>query len=68
MTVESYRNDTALTKISEMFMVTQGEWALKSLVVSRRNMSKDAQTLSKVVYMVRKRRPPRPDRGPRQCV
>lgn len=72
MIVESFRNDTALTKISEMFMVTRGEWALKSLVVSKHNMSKDEQTQSKVVYTVRKRCPPRPDRGPtaapRQCV
>lgn len=68
MTVESYRNDTILTKISETFMVTQGEWALKSLVVSECNVSKDAQTQSKVVFKVRKRRPPRPHRGPRQCV
>lgn len=68
MTLESYRNDTALTKMSEKFMVTQGEWALKNLVVSKLNVSKDAQTESKVIYTVRKRRPPRPDRGPRQCV
>lgn len=68
MTVESYRNGTALTNMSETFMVTQGEWALKSLVVSKHNMTKDAQTQSKVIYKVRKRRPPQPDRGPRQCV
>lgn len=68
MTLDSYRNDTVLTKISEMFMVTQGEWALTSLVVSKCNVSKDARTQSKVVFMVRKRRPPRPGRAPRQCV
>lgn len=52
--VRPYSNDTALTKMSELFMGTHGEWALRQLDIIFQNFTKGGIAQCKLVYMVRK--------------
>lgn len=52
--IQPYTNDTTLTKMSERFMVTHGEWALRNLDIIVQNVTKGQKAQSKLVYMVRK--------------
>ncbi|XP_051244577.1 5-hydroxytryptamine receptor 3A-like isoform X2 [Dicentrarchus labrax] len=45
-------NDTALTRVSEMFMVTRGEWDLVTMEISAPNVTKGGTAQSKLIYTI----------------
>lgn len=53
LTLDGYRNNSALTKISGELMVTQGEWALKHLDVSVFSLNVSENVQNSVCYTVK---------------
>lgn len=53
LTLDGFRNNSALTKISGELMVTQGEWALKHLDVSVFNLNVSQNVENSVCYTVK---------------